>query len=831
VVVGLADQIEHKIVRAVPDVVDVLLISLIVGETGRIESPWFLLYLFPVMSVSRYLGRPWSVGMAVFAACIYGVVIEQYFPWASTAFGLRALVLVGVAVTAASLARQRDDAEASLLKAIEKIDRQILNDADAPHVMHSILQSAMEITDSKMSAIALIDEDKVTAIYSAATSNSSLDDAASAHMLMTKHAYRLTEGFTARKESLSLPQRNIVIATVARLLWKNDPEYWAGRLVFLKVEDHSVGVLGVFSRRSVHYTENDNVRLSSMAPLVALVRKNARVYADLTARETESSERLKLLYEIAEQLKTEQGLDALFLNVVRMVSQRLRSEEAALFIPDERRERIVKRAVWGPDATTRKTLERIETSYGIGENSLTRHVFEGKYPDPDNRIAEDEMFAKEYASALPSQRTRDYLGAQLRIGSEVLGVIRVLNKKSKDYAVLSPALADEGFDSDDRSLLDVIATQVAAAIRSANFIEKNRYFKDLIAQSPDPIIVLDNHGRIKSFNKQAERIWNRSEAEVLNETVINFYPSEAEARRVGEALEAAPDHTISDFMTEIRDGKGNVVPIRLSAQMLIENGAHLGSIGLFKDQTERIRAAEEEKLAALGKLAQSFGHAIKNDLGAIGNNLDVLKSKAHDNPEILRTHSAIYQLTVSIRNKLQSMLTTAKPEPPRKEVLSIIAVLQDFETRVAHEAAATKIRYSSSHPDMNPLVYGQPSQLQQVLINLFANSVDAIKTARARGRRNAGQIVLAVATADDKIQISWRDDGVGMTDEVIRKAFVPFHTTKKLGNGLGLYMIRSIIQNHGGAVTVESEAPGVLFRITLPLAVRQNSDAEEATAS
>jgi PAS domain S-box-containing protein len=830
----LGDKLEHKFWRAMPELLDVTLISILIGHTRAIESPWFLLYLFPVMSIARYLGRRGSFAMAVIAILAYGTAIafvQDLSSLWSAVLGIRALTLVGAALTAASLGRQRDE-DASLLRAVERIDRGILVNPDVPQLLRSILQSAMEVTDSKIGAIAVIDDGKVSGVYADVDGDAlhPEEDKAGASDLVLKHSPSF---MISRTEWLRLPPRRALRAQVVRLFRNNNPNYWTGRLVLLKVDERTIGILGVFSRRVVHYTEHDVRRLASMAPLVELARNHARVFAELKTRELESKQRLQLLYDIGANLATERGLSTLFRNVVQLVSDHLRSEEAALFTPDDRGQCIVKRAVWGPDSDIRKKLERLETSYCPGENSLTLRVFDGIDLTPSSVIAPNEVHAREYQEVLPSGRTRDYLGSQLRIGSEVLGVIRVLNKKATDYTVTQPQLANDGFNADDQNLLDMIATQVAAAIRSASFIEKQRYFQDIIDKSPDPIIVLDERSNIRNFNKQAEKLWNRTEDQVRGESVIEFYSSDAEARRVGKALWEAEDHAVSDFMTEVRIGE-KILPVRLSASLLIENGVRLGSIGLFKDQTEQLRKAEEEQLAALTQLARSLGHAIKNDLGAIDLRLDSIRQRTQSDSPLSKYYAAIQQLTTSIRTKLSRMLASTKFEPlPRKALMSLNDLLRDFVASTAPQAADAEIAFSSSLPDTDVFALGDSDRLREVLVNLLVNSTHAINAAREAGRSDTGRISLNVTvdSATSRVSIDWRDDGIGMSGETIRKAFAPYYTTKPTGSGLGLFNSRRTIENHGGSITARStEGVGTIFRITLPLPEDQQRTTE-ATAS
>src|SRR5205823_5889235 len=119
---------------------------------GGFQSPWFLLYIFPIMSASRFLGSARSIGIAIFATLAYGFAIHVFTMTGTQAisFYLRGLMFVGVAFTAGNLARTRDIAESKLVSAIEKIDREILSTTDPVRVMTLILNTAMEITHTDL---------------------------------------------------------------------------------------------------------------------------------------------------------------------------------------------------------------------------------------------------------------------------------------------------------------------------------------------------------------------------------------------------------------------------------------------------------------------------------------------------------------------------------------------------------------------------------------------------------------------------------------------------------------------------------------------------------
>jgi len=820
----LRKRLHQKRMRILPELLDIVAISLLVAATGELKSAWFVLYLFPVMSAARFMGGVGIFALASFAGVGYGFatsILNIGNEGASLlSFILRVLTLGGVSLTAANLARARDKGEAELVDAIERIDRLILADGDNDRVLRLILKTALKLTESDVCSMILVEGSRVTATFAEATTPTGTapgaverEKAAACRILQERFRHH-----ALTKQPLALPQRSFFSTVAGALRMRAGDKLLPGRLVSLEIDHVRIGVFGVFTRRRFHYfTTNDLRRLASLAPLVAMTQKNAKLFR-------ESRGRLELLYRIGRRLKEEYGLGEVFQVVVDLVRDQLGSEEAALFLRDEKGEALEKKAVSGPDAETTECLREIERSYGPGQKSLTREVFDRKEPGLHNDIELGEVFADEYSRALPSAMTLHYLGVPLIIGDEVLGVIRVLNKKALDYEPKtgSARLALEGFRDDDLQLLTFIATQIAAAIRSAKFVEQKRYFENLVYTSPDPTIVVDNKGRVRNFNRACEEIWRRREQEVLGLDVAEFYPSLEHAKGIRHQLRNEPSKVLRDFPTEIRGPDGERIPIRLSAALLVDyKGEALGSIGIFRDQRPILLLEEErirtEKLAALGRLAQTASHDIKHDLGAILGFLPPLERKLRGDVDAAIAVRSIATAAEEALDKIQRMLLAARPKAPERQELSIKRELESFRQSVQQRAAATQVEFALVVPEEDVLISADVELLRQVFANLFGNSLDAIRLARdSDPERRSHAIAAVLENTEDGAILSWRDDGCGMSAEVLSRAFTAFYTTKEGGSGLGLSVTKTIIENHGGEIAIDSEeGVGTTMRITL----------------
>jgi PAS domain S-box-containing protein len=547
------------------------------------------------------------------------------------------------------------------------------------------------------------------------------------------------------------------------------------------------------------------------------------MYQEITESENEKKARLKMLYEIGEQLKVEQGLADMFKKVVEVMYNQLNSEEAALFVLDEKNEGLIQKvAVRGPSEEITAKLLNIEKPYCSGQSLIGKIYRDRKY-EYLNEVPSDVEYQHEYSKTLPSKKVCHYIGVPLILGKEVLGVIRVINKRAATYSIENSnfRLSDKGFDEEDVELLQTIASQVASAIRSAKFIEVQRYYKELVENSPDPIIVLDEKGRVKVFNKACEKIWGYSEDEVKGESVTRYYETESHARFLGSLLERSKNHRITDQPAKIKARSGESIPISLSAALLFDNQDNkIGSIGVFKDFRETLRRQDEnlsaEKLVTLGKLAHTIGHEIKHNIAAGLNYIDTLAYECSDDEELSEIYREIQETLRQAVDKFQNMLMIGKPKPPEKKLISYEDIIKRVRESLRRRAKARNIDFTLASPNEQYILDADIEQLRQVITNLFDNSLDAIGAKPIGGEK--GRIELLAQASNGDLHLTWQDNGCGISVERMPQMFLPFTTTKSTGNGLGLFIIRNIIENHGGSISVASEeGRGTRFKIVLPL--------------
>ncbi len=252
-----------------------------------------------------------------------------------------------------------------------------------------------------------------------------------------------------------------------------------------------------------------------------------------------------------------------------------------------------------------------------------------------------------------------------------------------------------------------------------------------------------------------------------------------------------------------------------------------------------------EKLASVGRLAAGIAHEVGNPLSAIGNYVEVLRRRGAD-PEMI---AAVERETGRIDAIVRSLLAYAKPGAVNREPVDLAAVAKGAVELLHKQGVLRPVDIEVRADDPPPLVFGERVALEQVLVNLLLNAVDAAgeggrivvsvagavlgadaqlpqrvtdpgqDAAGARRLRASGRHLPGVADGTRAAQVLVSDSGPGVPAELTNRIFDPFFTTKEpgRGTGLGLAIVQRIVEDHGGRVDVRrAREGGAGFAVTLP---------------
>jgi len=231
-----------------------------------------------------------------------------------------------------------------------------------------------------------------------------------------------------------------------------------------------------------------------------------------------------------------------------------------------------------------------------------------------------------------------------------------------------------------------------------------------------------------------------------------------------------------------------------------------------RDELEKTyrELAQRERMAEIGNFSMMIAHELKNPLGIIKGSIDII-SKEGVKPKVRKTMIEYIQDEVKRLNRLvEDFLSFARPNPAHKSFININQVVNKIVTVVPLPEFNEK--HIALQVQLAPDVYEvnvDEHQMYQALLNIFSNAVQAIP--------DRGEIILKTENRKGGVLISVTDTGIGISDEEKEKVFEPFFTKKQRGTGLGLAVVKKIIDNHNGEILIaDRDGGGTVFSLWLP---------------
>jgi PAS domain S-box-containing protein len=349
------------------------------------------------------------------------------------------------------------------------------------------------------------------------------------------------------------------------------------------------------------------------------------------------------------------------------------------------------------------------------------------------------------------------------------------------------------------------------------------------------IIALDTEGRITLFNRGAELMLGYSAYEAMGEILselVGIGVAPGEKIFLGWARQA---ETQGRHQEEVELRRADEVTFIASVTMtpIRAQSNPLGYLGVIKDLTierqneEHLRRMRErltrrEKLAALGRMAAQVAHEVKNPLAGL--RLYALHLKSKIEGKIPASEETLVNKIIDGINQVsetsERVLNFARPITLTRRPADVNRIVADSIALVEPQLNAKKIKVELSLCESGVGSLDEAS-MRSMLINLMLNSIQAMS--------ENGELSISTTNSGEDLRIEISDTGCGMSDEQIKHMFEPFYTTKTRGLGLGLYFAATVIELHGGAIHVESQADkGTRITITLPV---EEGDADEGSGS
>ena len=369
---------------------------------------------------------------------------------------------------------------------------------------------------------------------------------------------------------------------------------------------------------------------------------------------------------------------------------------------------------------------------------------------------------------------------------------------------------------------------------SRQLVKTFDFQKNLIESSMDGILACDGNGTIVSFNKSMERLSGYSRDAVIHKMDISRLFAPGEEKRLRAELKGEKyggKKRLALYETQLIGNSDRKIPVQVSASVLMGGGREDGLVCFFRDLREvrkleremadQARILHQDKMMSLGRLAASVVHEINNPLSGILNYLRlmirIINRGALDEKQrqkFQRYLDLVENETERCSDIISSLLTFSRKSPPDFGEVKVDELLNRCMILSQHKLELSNIRPLISIEPGIPPITGDFNQLQQCVINLIFNAIDAMPdggTLTLKGR---------YAAPNGQVQIIVSDNGPGIAPEDLPHIFEPFFTTKNegYGVGLGLSTVYGIVERHDGKVIVDSrKGQGSKFTIELPI--------------
>ena len=355
----------------------------------------------------------------------------------------------------------------------------------------------------------------------------------------------------------------------------------------------------------------------------------------------------------------------------------------------------------------------------------------------------------------------------------------------------------------------------------------DRFFRQLVLGMRNGVLAMTRDGRILVMNDVAYRILDIQPRE--NDLGSFYSVVLATQQDLVRILGAAFDLAHLPNRAELRlKPSGKVIGYTLS-HIVDERGEPEGAALFFKDLTlvEQMEERERlrDRLAALGEMAATIAHEVKNPLAGIEVMAGLLRRRIPDSPDAQSLVNDIISEAKIANSIVQEVLEFVRPIRLQVERTSIAQVLHDAVTTAERKVDRGGVNVSMNIQEQLPLIQADHHQLCQLFSNLLINAMEALGTkgtiAITAAQGVAYQEPIAMPGVHDPaatLVVDVVDDGPGVPMEIVERVFNPFFTTKPQGSGLGLAIVRKIVDAHNGHIDLStSPGQGTRFRVTLPL--------------
>jgi PAS domain S-box-containing protein len=527
---------------------------------------------------------------------------------------------------------------------------------------------------------------------------------------------------------------------------------------------------------------------------------------------------LATVINVSQTVSGEMVLERLLDTLMRTAVKYAGAERALLILLQNAEQRIAAEATSGTDTVMIRLCDQPVTGL-LAPETILRHVLQSR----ESVILDDAAILNPFSADpyIVERNARSMFCLPLMNQAKLIGVLYLENK-----------LAPRVFAPARTAVLKLLASQAAISLENTRLYrdleDREAKIRRLVDANIIGIFVADVEGRIVEANDAFLRIVGYDREDVASGRVSRsaLTPPEWHERDTRTMAELRSTGTVQPFEKEYIRKDGGRVPVLIGAALFQEGGNV--AVAFVLDLTERKQAEEAlrtleadfarmNRVSMMGELAASLTHEITQPIASARNNARAAQNFLDTQPPHLgKVREALNSIVGNVDRAgdiIDRIREQVKKTPPRKEDFDLNAPIDEVMVLARSVVIRNGVSVQTRLADGLLPIHGDRVQLQQVILNLILNAVEAM------GSVEAGPRELLISTEQDHagVLVAVRDTGPGIGSTHLERVFEAFYTTKPSGVGMGLFICRSIIDAHGGRLWAEANDPrGASFRFTLP---------------
>lgn len=554
----------------------------------------------------------------------------------------------------------------------------------------------------------------------------------------------------------------------------------------LTAQGRTIGVLSVGNDNAPRaFSERDELLLSALSDYVAVAIDNAQTYQRADQALASRAEELKALLSITRTITSSLNLDEVAQLTIQAVHHSWNIQASSIWLLDESQRRL---RVLANVGTTREVLSSFQVEVGQG---IVGHVVATGEPLMTNDANQHPLHFRE-VDAKTGFSTYSLLCVPLIFHERVIGALQLLNKQ------------DGPFTEDDVGRAASIATAVAIAVSNAQLFadaaSREQLLATMLEHNGNPTIITDGQERLFLLNQRARQLFHLSEA-VIGEPVREVIPVPELAAMLASSRDGAGTRRQEIHLEDGTVWLCTVAPIPTYGRILV-----LQDITYLKELD-----------TAKSNFVATVSHDLRAPLNSIAGFANALGDVGPLNPQQQEFAARIADMAERMTKLVTALLDIARVDSRLeriREACDVEALIHNVLTELQGQAITRGVKLAVDVVSRPALLRCDPTQLHQAISNLVDNAI--------KYSPRGGVVQVRVDTTEDDVLVTVSDSGKGIPQKDVPYIFDKFYRVKEKGQpsgvGLGLSLVRSVAEAHGGSVQVESaEDQGSTFILQLPL--------------